>query len=149
MSYDIYPSLSDLLHSVGQSLGPSILMQMGLFNSFQWLGNIPLYTCNTFLLSIPLLMDIQVVYMTWLLQSVPQWILGCMYSFKPCFAQDLCPGVGLQGHMVVLFLIFFFFFLQLLSFISPPCKGQFEFSSIPLLSPSPPSDQILQAADPG
>ena len=38
---------------------------------------------------------------------------------------------------------------QLLSFISPPCKGRFEFSSIPLLSPSPPSDQILQAPDPG
>ena len=38
---------------------------------------------------------------------------------------------------------------QLLSFISPPCKGQFELSSIPLLSPSPPSDQILQAPDPG
>lgn len=48
-------------------------------------------------------------------------------------------------------LLFFFFFFQqqLLSFISSPYKGQFKFRSIPFLSPSPPSDQILQAPDPG
>ena len=31
MSYNIFPSLSDLLHSVGQSLGPSTLLQEKLF----------------------------------------------------------------------------------------------------------------------
>ena len=31
MSYDISPSLSDLLHSVWQSLDPSLLLQMALF----------------------------------------------------------------------------------------------------------------------
>ena len=31
MSYNICPSLSDLLHSVGQSLGPSTLLQEKLF----------------------------------------------------------------------------------------------------------------------
>ena len=39
MSYDISP-LSDLLHSVWQSPGPSTLLQMALFHPFQWLSSI-------------------------------------------------------------------------------------------------------------
>ena len=35
-----------------------------------------------------------------------QWILGCTHSFKLCFSPDLYPGVGLLGHMVVLFLVY-------------------------------------------
>ena len=27
-------------------------------------------------------------------------------SFRLCFSPDTCPGVGLQGHMVALFLVF-------------------------------------------
>ena len=34
MSCDISPSLSDLLHSVQHSLGPSMLLQMALFHDF-------------------------------------------------------------------------------------------------------------------
>ena len=34
MSYNISPSLSDWLHSVWQSLGPSMLLQMALFHFF-------------------------------------------------------------------------------------------------------------------
>ena len=30
----------------------------------------------------------------------------CMYPFRLCFSMDLGPGVGLQGHMVALFLVF-------------------------------------------
>ena len=56
--YDICFSLSDLLHSVWQSLGPSMSLQMIQFQSFQWLSNIPLYICTTSSLSIPLLIDI-------------------------------------------------------------------------------------------
>ena len=41
--YDIYFSLSDLLHSVWQSLDPSTSKQMTQFHSFLWLSNIPLY----------------------------------------------------------------------------------------------------------
>ena len=37
--YDIF-SLSDLLHSVWQSLGPSTSLQMTQFRSFLWLNNI-------------------------------------------------------------------------------------------------------------
>ena len=33
-----------------------------------------------------------------------QWILRCMYPFKPCFSPDICPGVGSQDHMVTVFL---------------------------------------------
>ena len=32
------------------------------------------------------------------------WV--CMYLFKLCFSLDMCPGVGLLNHMVVLFLVF-------------------------------------------
>ena len=60
-------SLSDLLHSVRQSLGPSASLQMTEFHSFLWLSNIPLYICTTSCFSIPLLMDIQVASMSWLL----------------------------------------------------------------------------------
>ena len=37
---DISPSLSDCLHSVWYSLGPSMLPQMALLHSFQWLSKI-------------------------------------------------------------------------------------------------------------
>ena len=35
--------------------------------------------------------------------------VGCMYPFGPCFSLGICPGVGLQGHIVALFLGCFFF----------------------------------------
>ena len=46
----IYFSLSDLLHSAWQSLGPSMLLQMALFHSLLWLSRIPLCICTTFFL---------------------------------------------------------------------------------------------------
>ena len=52
--YDICFSLSDLLHSVWQSLGSSTSLQMTQFHSFLWLSNIPLYICITSSLSIHL-----------------------------------------------------------------------------------------------
>ena len=51
-------SLSDLLHSVWQSLDPSMSQQMTQFHSFLWLGNIPLYICTTSSLFIRLSMGI-------------------------------------------------------------------------------------------
>ena len=35
-----------------------------------------------------------------------QWIFGCMYLFELWFSVDMCPGVGLQDHIVALFFIF-------------------------------------------
>ena len=58
LTYDICFSLSDLLHSVWQSLDPSTSLQMTQFHSFLWLSNIPLYICITTSLFIHLLMDI-------------------------------------------------------------------------------------------
>ena len=45
--YNICFSLSDLLHLVWQSLGPSTSLQMTQFHFFLWLSNIPLYICTT------------------------------------------------------------------------------------------------------
>ena len=58
LSYGICFSLSDLLHSVWQTLGPSTSLQITQFHIFLWLSNIPLYICATSSLSIHLLMDI-------------------------------------------------------------------------------------------
>ena len=56
--YDICFSLSDLLHSVWQSLAPTTSQQMTQFCSFLWLSNIPLCICTTSSLSIRLSMGI-------------------------------------------------------------------------------------------
>ena len=56
--YNICFSLSDLLHSVRQILGPSTSLQMIKFCSLLWLSNIPLYVCATSSLSIHLSMSI-------------------------------------------------------------------------------------------
>ena len=47
--YDICFSLSDLPHSVWQSLGPSTSQQMTQFRSFLWLSNIVLYVYHIFI----------------------------------------------------------------------------------------------------
>ena len=47
LSYCICFSLSDLLHSVWQTLGPSTLLQITQFCFFSWLSNIPSYICAT------------------------------------------------------------------------------------------------------
>ena len=67
LTYDICFSLSDLLHSVWQSLDSSTSLQMTQFRFFLWLSNIPLYVCTTSSLSICLSMGIYVTSMTWLL----------------------------------------------------------------------------------
>ena len=53
-------SLSDLLRSIGRTLGPSMSAHITLFHSFCWLSNIPLYVCTTSL-SIHLSSDIYIV----------------------------------------------------------------------------------------
>ena len=58
LAYGIYFSLSDLLHSVWQTLCPSTSVQMTQFRFFLWLSNIPLYICAKSSLSIHLSMDI-------------------------------------------------------------------------------------------
>ena len=52
LAYCICFSLSDLLHSVGQTLIPSTSLQIPPFHFFLWLSNIPLYICATSSLAI-------------------------------------------------------------------------------------------------
>ena len=75
--YDIRFSAFDLLHSVWQTLCSSTQLQITQFCSFLWLS-VPLYICTTSL-SIYLLMEIQVAFMSWLLQIVLQWTLGLVH----------------------------------------------------------------------
>ena len=44
-----------------------MLLGMALFCSFLWLSSIPLSICITLSISIPLLVDIQIASMSWLL----------------------------------------------------------------------------------
>ena len=62
-----YLFFSYLLHSVGQTLGPSTSLQINQFRFILWLSNIPLHICATSSLFIHLSMDTQVASMSWLL----------------------------------------------------------------------------------
>ena len=64
ISDDTCLSLSDLLHSAWQSLGPSMPLQMALFCSFSCLNNIQLYIYAISFLSIIPSLDIQVASMS-------------------------------------------------------------------------------------
>ena len=54
-----------------------------------------LCVCIISSLSIPLLMDIQVTSMSWLLSRVLLWTLGCTCLFKVWFSLGICLGGGL------------------------------------------------------
>ena len=47
-----------------------------------------------------------VAYMSWLLLTVLQWTLECMYLFKLEFSLDGCSRVKFLDHWVALFLVF-------------------------------------------
>ena len=47
LAYGICFSLSDLLHSVWKTLGPSTSLQITQFSFFLWLSNVPLYIFTT------------------------------------------------------------------------------------------------------
>ena len=57
LAYGICFSLSDLLHSVWHTLGPSTSLQITPFRFFLWLRNTTLYICATSSLSLHLSMD--------------------------------------------------------------------------------------------
>ena len=44
--------------------------------------------------------------MSWVWWIVLQWRYRCMCLFQGRFCLDICPRVGLLGHMVVLYLVF-------------------------------------------
>ena len=71
-------------------------------------------------LAMHLLMDIQVVSMSWLLWIVLLWTMTCMYPFKLLFVLDISPGVELLGHRASYFL-----FPKTLPYCSPQWLHQF------------------------
>ena len=71
------------------------------------LRNIPVCICTAASSSIHLLMGIQVASMSWLLQIVLQWTLGCICLSELWFPQGICPVVGLLGHTVCSFIPIF------------------------------------------
>ena len=84
------------------------------------------HICTTFL-SPPLLVDMSVDSVSWLLQIVLQWTWGWMlYLFKLEFSAVTCPGVGLLDHTVAIVLVLVFkgtsipFLVMAVQFIFPP-----------------------------
>ena len=57
--------------------------------------------CVYHIFFIPLLMDIQVTSMSWMLSRVLLWTLGCMCLFKVWFSLGVCLGVGLLNCCLV------------------------------------------------
>ena len=96
--YNICFSLSDLLHSVWQSLGPSTSPQMTQFHSFLWLSNIPLYICTTSSLPIPLLMNI--------------WV------FSHVLATVNSAAIKIEVHVSFWFMVFSGFMLSIIILLS-------------------------------
>ena len=61
------------------------------------------------------------------------WTLGCMCLFKWKFCLDICPGVGLLDHVVVLF----FNSMNFITFIVVQQSSQPNFITFPFQTPSP------------
>ena len=99
-------SLSDLLHSVQQGLASSTALELAQMHYSLQLSNISLCISTKTSLSIHLSMGVQVVSMFQLLQIVLQLTLGYIRLFLLWLSQGICPVAGLQGHMVVLLLVF-------------------------------------------
>ena len=74
--------------------------------------------------------------MSWLLETVLLYMLGCMYLFKLWFSLNTCPGVGLLDHMLVLFLAFegtsILFSTGAVPVYTPPAGRRVPFSPHPL-----------------
>ena len=84
-------SLSDLLHSVWQSLGPSTFLQIMQFHSFLWLSNTALYICTTSALSNPCWWIFRLFPCPGYYNIVLQWTVEYICLFKLCFPQGTCP----------------------------------------------------------
>ena len=74
--------------------------------------------------------------MSWLLCTVLQWTLGYMYLFESWFPPDRCPGVGLLGHVVILFLVFWGISILFSIVVAPSLHSHQQLNRIPF-SPYP------------
>ena len=85
-----------------------MLLQMALFHSFLRPILHSLYTTSS--LFIHLLTDTNVAFMSWPLQIMLLWTLGCVHLFELQFFSfaDIWPGAGLLDHMVIFFNFIYF-----------------------------------------
>ena len=102
--YDICFSVW-LIHSLWHSLGPSICLEMAQFRSFLWLSNTPLHICTTCFIHLSTDGRLGCFHVLAVVKSAAVNI-GVPVSFGVEFSPGICPGVGLLGHMVILFLVF-------------------------------------------
>ena len=82
-----------------------MLLQMSVFHSFIRLSSILLHICTSSPLSLHLSMDKLVAHALAIVNSAAM-NTGCMYVFQLGYSLDICPGMELLHHMVVLFLVF-------------------------------------------
>ena len=129
-----------------------MLRQMALFRSYLWLNN----TYSNFFIHSSVNEHLGWFHILAIVNG-SAIITGCIYLFELWFSPDICPGVGLQDHMMALFLVFkespccstqwlyqFAFFYSSLAFIIckhfddehsdqceviPHCTFDFNFSS--------------------
>ena len=78
---------------------------MALFHSFLWLSTIPLYIPHLLDPFIHLPSDFHILAIV----NSAAMDMGCMCLSELEFSPEVCPRVGLQDHMLALFLGFFFF----------------------------------------
>ena len=91
MSYDIYFSLSNLLHSVRHFLDLSMLLQMALFHYFSWPSNIPFCICTTGFPSGSVVTNVPAMPEP---QQVQVQSLGLEDPLEEGMATLPCPGKG-------------------------------------------------------
>ena len=97
-------SFSVCLTSFSVINSTSIQVAPNGINSCYWLSNITLYICAT---SYLLICQGQLGWLHVLaIVNSTAVNIGLHVSFKPCFSLDVCPRVGLQGHMVALSLVY-------------------------------------------
>ena len=96
LAYGICFSLSDLLHSVWQTLGPSTSLQITQFRFFLWLSNIPLYICATSSLSTPVDGHLDYFHILAIVNSAAMNI-GVRVSFRIMVFSRYIPRSGVAG----------------------------------------------------
>ena len=138
MSFSVW--LSSL---IGWSLSPSLLQLMALFHSFLWMNNIPLCVCVCVCVYTPHLYPFicgwtlrLLPYLGYCKQCCCEYWCACIF-LELVFFLDLCPGMGLQGHIATPFFILWgtpvlFSTVAVPVYIPTSCVGE-----LPISTPSP------------